>query len=544
MSESRSRQTLLPRAFFWAAIVFLGISNFDLCKGGETGATAIRSLADTTFVVGVRHKSFAESPGVIFFSGILSTGLEPTTGGVAALPEVRNVKSFGATGDGIQDDTAAIQKCVAEGGVIIFPPGIYRLTAPIEIRLSETGWIAFQGNGTARLVMNGPGPALRFVGQHRGTADPKRVQPLVWERERMPLVDGLEIVGNHAEACGIEAVQTMQLTITRTLIRETLHAIRLHERNRNVIISNCHIYHNRGIGVYLDDVDLHQINIVGCHISYNQGGGIVVRKGYLRNLQVTGCDIEVNMSPDGEPTANVLIDSTESPDGHAEIAITGCTIQHSLKAPGGANIRFIGLDAKGRSWGALTIAENVLSDVVTNVEIVNARGVSIVGNTFWGAGEEDLIIKNCRNIVIGPNSLDQNPNYAHQGPYRGGVRLEECHDCVINALQLAGINGGEAAIVLRNCSGLNVTNCQMTGCGPVGILLDHVSLSRISDSLLRGPSNEAGQSGDRTFVAVRTQSCRNVVVTDNLFEGTIDCPGEGVFLDKNVILSSDAAPGR
>ena len=526
----------------WSVIVLVGVLHFGLCRAGETRRTPPSASADTRVAVQRLATDFTLRPKVSLSAALLSAVLEPAATGAGTLPEANSVKSFGAVGDGIQDDTAAIQRCVARGGVILFPPGTYRITAPIEVRLAETGWIAFVGNGTARLVMNGPGPALRFVGQHQGTADPKTVQPQVWQRERMPLVDGLEIVGDHEEACGIEAIQTMQLTITRTLIRETLHAIRLHRRNRNVIISDCHIYHNRGIGVYLDDVDLHQINIVGSHISYNQGGGIVVRKGYLRNLQVAGCDIEVNMGPEGEPTANILIDSTESLYGHAEIAITGCTIQHTLKAPGSANIRFIGSDAKGRWWGALTIAENVLSDVVTNVEIVNARGVSIVGNTFWGAGEEDLVLRNCRNIVVGPNSLDQNPNYAHQGPYRGGIRLEECQDCVINALQLADISGKEAAIVLRNCSGLNVTNCQMTGCGPVGILLDCVSLSRLSDNLLRSPSSEESQPGDGAFVAVRAVNCRNVVVTNNLLQGSVDCPADGVLLDRNVILSSDASP--
>ena len=541
MRDIPSIQQTVRGTAIWSVILLAGTAHCGLCRAAETWGTPSRPSADTRVAVRGLPTDFALRPKVSVPQALLTAVLEPAAAGTATLPEANSVKSFGAVGDGIGDDTAALQRCVAKGGVILFPPGTYRITAPIEVRLGETGWIAFVGNGTARLVMDGPGPALRFVGQHQGTADPKSVQPLVWQRERMPLVDGLEIVGNHQEACGIEAIQTMQLTITRTLVRETLHAIRLHQRNRNVIISDCHIYHNRGVGVYLDDVDLHQINIVGSHISYNQGGGIVVRKGYLRNLQVAGCDIEVNMSPEGEPTANILIDSTQSLYGHAEIAITGCTIQHTLKAPGSANIRFIGSDAKGRWWGALTIAENVLSDVVTNVEIVNARGVSIVGNTFWGAGEEDLVLRNCRNIVIGPNSLDQNPNYAHQGPYRGGVRMEECHDCIINALQLADINGREAAIVLKNCSGLNVTNCQITRCGPVGILLDHVSLSRLSDNLLRGPSREDGQPEDRTFVAVRAQSCRNLVVTDNLCEGTIDCPSEGVLVGKNVILSSDTS---
>jgi len=468
----------------------------------------------------------------------------------SALPQLKagefqDVRAAGAAGDGQHDDTEAIQKCLAQGGAIFFPPGAYRITQPLEVNLAETGWVSFHGLGTARLVMAGPGPAIRFLGSHTGTADPKSAHPGVWQRERFPVVDGLEIVGEHPEACGIEAIQTMQLTIVKTLIRQTYHAVRLHRRNRNVLLSHCHLYENRGAGVFLDDVDLHQINIIGCHISYNSAGGIVVKKGYLRNLQVTGCDIEANMSAETEPTANILIDSRESLYGHAEIAITGCTIQHSSEAPGSCNIRFLGQDLKGRLWGSLTIAENVLSDVERNVEIVGARGVTITGNTFWGAVAEDLLVTGSQNVVIGPNSFDQNPNYAAQGPYQGGVTLRESKDCVVTGLQLADIRASQAAVLIQNCHGLNVTNCQIANCFPVGILLDHVTDSRVSDCIIRtalSPSQETppdGKTSDlppKSAVALRGVELENVVIRGNLIRGNIELPDSGVHREGNLEL--------
>ncbi len=459
--------------------------------------------------------------------------------------EFQDVRKAGAVGDGQQDDTAAIQACIARGGAIIFPPGTYRITRPLEVNLAETGWVSFHGFGTARLQMAGAGPAIRFLGTHTGTADPKRVHPGVWQRERSPLVDGMEIVGDHPEASGIEAIQTMQLTVVNTVIRQTFHAIRLHVRNRNVILSHCHIYENRGVGVFLDDVDLHQINIVGCHISYNAAGGIVVRKGYLRNLQVAGCDIEANMSAETEPTANILIDSRESEYGHAEIAITGSTIQHGSKVPGSANIRFFGQDAKGRLWGNLTIAENVLSDVERNIEIIAARGVCITGNTFWGAVAEDLLITDSRNIVVGPNTFDQNPNYAHQGPYQGGVSLRNCNDCTLNGLQFADIQAPQAALLIQNCNGINMTNCQLTNCRPVGILLDQVTDSRISDCVVRvtavppqEPPSAANVSATQPadVIAIRGIGLKNVMIRGNLLRGKIDLPDSGVHREANLEL--------
>lgn len=486
----------------------------------------------------------ALAPGV--YPPVLSQVLQISAEATAVQPwtgELQNVRTAGAIGDGQHDDTEAIQKCLARGGAILFPPGTYRITQPLEVTLSDTGWISFHGFGTARLVMAGPGPAIRIIGSHTGSADPKRVHPGVWQRERCPLIDGLEIVGEHPEACGIEAIQTMQLTIVKTLIRQTYHGIRLHQRNRNVIISHCHIYENRGVGVFLDDVDLHQINIVGCHISYNAAGGIVVKKGYLRNLQVSGCDIEANMSTETEPTANIFIDSRESLNGHAEIAIAGCTIQHYSKVPGSCNVRFFGQDAKGRLWGNLTIADNVLSDVERNIEIIGARGVSMTGNTFWGAVAEDLLVTGSQNIVIGPNSFDQNPNYAAQGPYQGGVTLQDCRDCVITGLQLAGIRASQAALFVQNCHGLNITNCQLTDCLPTGISLDQVTDSRVSGCVIRAGTigkqedeRKATASPPESGTAIRGSRLENVMICDNLLRGEIDIPNAGVKFEGNLTL--------
>ena len=188
------------------------------------------------------------------------------------------VFEFGAVADGVADDSEALQQAIDTGvGELVLPRGIYRVTRPIVIDLDRVGYASIQGNGVAKVVMDGPGPALRFIGTHDKSADPEDFTAAVWDRQRMPLVDGLAIEGHHPEAVGIEASGTMQLTLTRLHIRKVSHGVHLIDNNRNVIISNCHIYENSGIGVYYDDVNLHQSNITSSHISYNDGGGIVSR---------------------------------------------------------------------------------------------------------------------------------------------------------------------------------------------------------------------------------------------------------------------------
>ncbi len=155
----------------------------------------------------------------------------------------------------------------------------------------------------------------------------------------------------------------------------------------------------------------------GCHISYCGGGGIVCRGGDVRNIHVGTCDLESNHAEKGPPTANVLIDNTTSANGTAEVAITGCTIQHNSKSPDSANIRILGRGNRGGAgqaqWGHVTITGNVFSDVMTNVHLNGCRGVTLTGNTFWMGYKHNLLVEDCRQIVVGANALERNPAYAY-----------------------------------------------------------------------------------------------------------------------------------
>lgn len=39
---------------------------------------------------------------------------------------MRNVRDYGAVGDGVTSDTKAIQTAIDAGGKVVFPPGIYK----------------------------------------------------------------------------------------------------------------------------------------------------------------------------------------------------------------------------------------------------------------------------------------------------------------------------------------------------------------------------------------------------------------------------------
>lgn len=45
----------------------------------------------------------------------------------ARLAEIKNVKDFGAAGDGMTNDSAAVERAKAAGDIIYFPPGTYKV---------------------------------------------------------------------------------------------------------------------------------------------------------------------------------------------------------------------------------------------------------------------------------------------------------------------------------------------------------------------------------------------------------------------------------
>jgi hypothetical protein len=388
------------------------------------------------------------------------------------------------------DNSAELAQFIENAGPNVkLPGGTIRITRTIEIDLTRLGWKALDGGG-ARVLMSGPGPAFRFVGSHGGTAAPESFKKETW-RERSPLIRDLEIVGAHQEADGVEARGTMQLTLSGLSIRNCRHAVHLVERNRNLLLVGCHLYDNHGVGVYYDNVNLHQSNISACHISYNRLGGVVVRGGDVRNIHISGCDIEGNMADGGPAAANVHLECGES-GTVAEVAIVGCTIQHSRKPAGGANIRILGRGKVLRNGkptefqcGNITIADNVLSDVQQNIHLRGARGVTITGNTLWQGWTHNLLLEDSQQLVVSDNVFERNPLYGYTDEADNRLQLRDCHDSVLSGLQVHAVNHVEAGLLLENCSRINLSSGNIVDCTGPELVLQNCRNCRISDCILR-----------------------------------------------------------
>jgi len=423
-----------------------------------------------------------------------------------------NVYDFGAAGDGETDETDALQHALDAGdGILRLNKGTYRISRPLVLDLTRQGFSAVRGeSGTSRIIMTGPGPAMRIIGDHQGTAQPATVRPATWDRERFPQVSGLEIVGEHPEAVGIELRKTMKCVVSQVLVRRCRYGLHLVERNRDFLLADSHFYDNHEIGVFLDCCNLHQINIHGCHISWNRVAGIMSLAGDIHNLQIVGNDIEYNNVTSSLPGKPAEGDSALS--GHdggceiffdaregivSEVTISGNTIQSTVQK-GGANLRIWGAEieaqpradtpasAKPDTVHVINVTGNVLGSQWRGVELRNMSRATITGNTIYDSADLSIVGYRCSGIVVSGNSFSWRG--IDSEPVKDGIRFEDSDNVLISSLVTQRLCAGSAeqgaAITLVRCRDCGISDCQVLDPLHRGIELADCQRCRVANNTI------------------------------------------------------------
>jgi hypothetical protein len=451
---------------------------------------------------------------------------------------------FGAKGDGKADDTASLQHALSAGdGVLELPKGTYRITKPLVIDLTRQGYGAVRGQqGTSRILMTGPGPAIRIVGDHKGTASPATYQPHTWEKERMPIITGVEILGQHRQAVGIELRKTTKAVISQVLVRKCKVGIHLVERNRDLIVSDSHLLDNSEYGIYFDRCNLHQIIVHGNHISWNKKAGIKSLDGDIHNLQITGNDIEYNhhpgvdKSPNGEPTgAEIWFEATKGTI--SEVTIASNTIQATVQ-PGGANVRIFGAVNQGTREGArlIAITGNVIGSQTRGIDIRHAQRVTVTGNTIYNSIDLSLAFSHCTGVAVGSNTFAWRAR--DTDPPQDGIRFEDCdHGSLIGLVAQrlsAGTPNRGAGISLVRCKDFSVSECQILDPLVRGIELEDCHRCRVSGNSVY---DRRDQPKMREAIRVIGKSRDNLIqnnLVGNAVNGPLDIPQGTAVTQGNV----------
>lgn len=188
---------------------------------------------------------------------------------------IKNVKDYGATGDGVTNDTPAINAAIADGGIVYFPEGTYRLFTSIT-PVSNLWMIGYK----AKLYVDRT--SYEETTQYSGIGF---VSNSSSQKLENVVIEGFEITGNTNFASNGITIRQAN-TIASTVIRR-------------IFIKNCHIHDMgfRGVNVGgsvsgdgpfghgTPDVTVEgcEINDCGGHTICNSGTSMRVLNSIVRN---------------------------------------------------------------------------------------------------------------------------------------------------------------------------------------------------------------------------------------------------------------------
>src|SRR5690625_77918 len=294
---------------------------------------------------------------------------------------------FGAVGDGVTDDTAAIQAAVDSpdngGGIVAFEVGkTYRITDTITVNVARVRGI--EGNN-ARLVTASDIVCCRIQGSHTGSASPGHdSSQRIKLPEMNPYVRDLRVHSDpELRGTALQVEGTFGLRVSGCQLFDLRTGIEFLGTNRNAILSDNHIWHCLDYGIWWNAGDIHQTNVVGNHVSYCRkilfldGAGIY-------NVQVVGNALEASSSP--EVVEHVV--HAVAKDGYLEgFEFIGNSLEDHLSAAGAA-VRIEGGPNR------------------------DGKQVMIIGNDLGNSSQNDIHISDMNEVVIEGNAASYSADYS------------------------------------------------------------------------------------------------------------------------------------
>ncbi|MNB87053.1 Pectate lyase superfamily protein [compost metagenome] len=198
---------------------------------------------------------------------------------------ILNVNSFGAKGNGLQDDTLMIQNAlnsIDRPTSVQFSSGMYRVSGPIYLPPFVVEII-------------GVGVYPTFISNFSTS-----IIESVFETDDNTVYEGLSfrnigILGGGTANYAIRAKQMNHTLFHRVNVQATrMSALKV--QGYSNVFDNCEIYSNQGSGISCYDGPVNNININNCKIYANGGIGVFVGGGTDGglNINITGCGIEQN----------------------------------------------------------------------------------------------------------------------------------------------------------------------------------------------------------------------------------------------------------
>lgn len=284
-----------------------------------------------------------------------------------------NVKSFGAEGDGVTDDTDAIQAAInytalLGGGMVFFPNGHYRTSSTISI---DADYVSLVGVGCYSSYLSpllGHKTAIVLFGNENGT----------WRWGNV--VKDLGIRNSQVE--GIKMVNNLQWKLEGVDVRNCAGNGVYGKDSWVGRLHNSYLYNNQKSGFYADK-GCHALSIIGTHIIGNDKYGIYAPK----ESSITGNTFELNT------LADIYVPSTKE-----SIFIAGNYFEGGRSRGAAIHIKgkFITLDTNGLGGQPLGIK----LEGASHVKVTNNNVGMTLGQLTYNNFQTIYVDEKCKNIEI------------------------------------------------------------------------------------------------------------------------------------------------
>jgi hypothetical protein len=364
----------------------------------------------------------------------------PFTGGVAypvceKLEQIVSVMDFGAVGNGVADDTAAIQAAIDSvfntgGGTVYLPTGTYLVSSIVK------NWI---GAVTVRIV--GAGKRATKLKKKTGTTT-----PILDFSSNISVIDTyselcdiwLEGLGSATEA-GLRVTDWARWTLRNVLIESTNKA--LHSRGALALdVYDC-TFQSNVYGYYCEksanNIYSNLVQFFGGQVSANTTWGMAIQQA--SGVHLYGTDLSANGVAGNPSTGAIVIDANvDDESGYAVISLNGVW----MEANNGCSLR-VG-NATGLMLALkdvfLTSNENVVGIGVVNIGTIFSSNIS---NMTAGGVTDVVYIAAGRSTVVGGiiNTLnDTSTRYRHINVTTSALDLVDVFKGSYKQTQLSTIN--------------------------------------------------------------------------------------------------------
>ena len=248
---------------------------------------------------------------------------------ISSLTPFANVRSYGATGDGITDDTAAIQNAVNANDAVYFPAGTYKVSSAVSLKANSTMF----GEGASSVIL------------YTGTAASQ----------------GAFYVNSGSATVYVDNVTIQDLKFVGQSVTlgfsEFVHLISMNGV-RNCLIERCVVEAFRGDGIYIGSGDIagqerHNIDVTirdnyidGVNwqnrngISVIDGTGVSIDSNYITRASQASMPGAIDIEPDSYSfhiVRNISIRNNRIYDCRGGVAEIGVffPVQSYTSAPNG-----------------------------------------------------------------------------------------------------------------------------------------------------------------------------------------------------------------